>query len=131
MAGDNRIFNVNGEGKEMLRMTLRLVFLQEGENTTAVSFVKSKKGLILLWYKDKRATELVTPHDADMATEIAWAYLKDNPEEVEHTLFWDQNQDHDGSNGLGWRVYCEDWGHVDGMSSAICAIKPAFMWYGK
>ena len=44
---------------------------------------------------------------------------------------WDRDLDHDGSNGPGWRVYCEDWGHVATYSAAICAVKPVWLWYGK
>jgi len=39
--------------------------------------------------------------------------------------------DHDGSNGKGWRVFNEAWGHVGGYWQALLAVQPAWAWYGK
>ena len=38
--------------------------------------------------------------------------------------------DHDGENELGWRVYTEEWGQVNGDWHCL-AIRPAYLWYGK
>lgn len=38
---------------------------------------------------------------------------------------------HDGSNGKGFRLYNEAWGHVDGHSQGLLAITPAWAMYGK
>jgi len=39
--------------------------------------------------------------------------------------------DHDGSNSKGWRVYNEDWGHVDGCGYSFCAVQPDWAMHGK
>lgn len=129
---DNRIFNVNGEGDEMLLHALELVFAQEGENTKAAAWkYDQKKGLILLWYADERAVNFPAPltPKACLPFILAWLETKDAAA-VERT-HKDASIDHDGSNGAGWRVYCEDWGHVGDFTNAICAIKPVTLWFGK
>lgn len=129
---DNRVFNVNGEGKEMLRDTLRLAFAQEGSNTTAKGYIiDPKKGMILLWYNENPSIPFPSALNVDAATEVVWQWLQTEPQ-IEHESHWDQDYvDGDVSTDLGWRVYCEDWGHVARHHGAIVAIKPAYMWYGK
>ena len=39
--------------------------------------------------------------------------------------------DHGGDNGKGWRLYCEDWGHVDHDHYAFAAVQPVWAMYGK
>ena len=39
--------------------------------------------------------------------------------------------DIDGSTSKGWRVFVEDWGHVDNHHTAICCISPSYLWHGK
>ena len=60
-----------------------------------------------------------------------WSWLAD-PESLKvEQKDWDRFGTHDGSNEAGWRVYCEDWGHVANESSAFCAVKPVYLWLGK
>ena len=128
--GDNRIFNVNGEGDEMLLDTLKLIFKQEGDNTTAKGWRKSlKHGLILYAYENGDINLFPNPLTAEEVFPIVKKYLKSG-EDVELDD-WDKDADHDGSNGQGWRVYCEDWGHIGSDHSAFAAIKPVYIWYGK
>lgn len=128
---DNRIFNVNGTGEKMLLSALELVFMQRGEKTTCSAWQATEKGLILLWYKCEGSTPL--PSSKGMtAVEVlpmVLGWLSDVDIRDIEMGRWDVDQD--GHNSIGWRVYCEDWGKVGGNSSAICAVKPAFMWYGK
>jgi hypothetical protein len=131
---DNRIFNVNGKGDEMLLRTLQLVFEQEGNKTAKGWSFSKKHGLILHWYCDDGGAK-VTPFPAELDAKavlmfvIAW--LKGKKAETVERHGWDEDADHDGHNGPGWRVFCEDWGHVNECPSAICAVKPVFLWYGK
>lgn len=129
---DNRQFNVNGKGEEDLLATLELVFKQEGKNTTCKAWKITKKhGLILAWHKDDRFTGLPAGMSAKTILPLVTSYLE-SPEAADVELTdWDENEDHDGSNSKGWRVYCEDWGHVDGCFYAICAIKSVYLWHGK
>lgn len=144
---DNRIFNVNGKGDEMLLRAIKLVFEQSGANTTAKAWsVTKKRGLILHWWYDKSETvqgnelfktETYTKHPfpANMTAEqclpFISAWLQSDEAKKTETVDDDANADHDGHNGPGWRVFCEGWGHVNSCSDAICAIKPVYLWYGK
>lgn len=139
---DNRIFNVNGESEAMLLNTLRLVFAQ-CDGTTCVGYFESKeKGLVLCRYaSDGYAVNKLPPMNADQIFHFVLAWMKTeyaqkvidftNKESKEKDANWDKDIDHDGSNELGWRVYCESWGHVGDYHGAICAIKPVHLWYGK
>lgn len=44
---------------------------------------------------------------------------------------WEKDIDHDGDNIEGWRLYVEDWGHVDGQWGALCAVKRVMLWLGE
>lgn len=130
---DNRIFNVNGQGRDMLKKTLELAFLQQGDNTTCKGWRQTKDhGLILLWSDSReKANPLPAPMTADECVPMIEKWLEtDFAKSVSLSRFC-EDSDHDGSNSEGWQVYCEDWGHVDHDCYAICAIKPAFMWHGK
>ena len=130
---DNRVFNVNGSGDQMLLAALQLVFAQEGASVRCKAWQVTKQGLVLSWYPDKGTTPL--PSSKGMtASEVlpmvlGWLSSVDLTDiEMEG---WDRDCDHDGENSMGWRVFCEDWGHVGSNHYAICAVKPAFMWHGK
>lgn len=171
---DNRQFNVNGEGREMLQQALELVFEQQGERTTCVAYrVTPSHGMELYWYVpdglkpgvqyDAWRVELETKYPAQrlptgmtaaQVVELVWAWLNSPeagvcvewtdrytpPEKISrvdgdgHSGFseWDRsNIDMDGSIEIGWRVFCNDWGHVRGVHTGICAVKPAALWFGK
>ena len=129
---DNRLFNVNGSGDELLLAALSLVFKQQGDNTKCKAWVQTKDhGLILLWYKCSNSNELPTSLTAEDSLPIVKNWLKGDFAKDVVLSDWCNDSDHDGHNSNGWQVYCEDWGHVGGRSNAICAIKPAFMWNGK
>jgi hypothetical protein len=146
---DNKIFNVNGIGDDMLLATLKLKFMQGGKNTTAKAWaVTKKRGLILFWWYDRddekqyegnemfdvepyRKYPFPSPMTAEQCLPFVKSWLEDDKREDIEMKDWDRNADHDGDNGLGWRVFSEDWGHVNGCHDAICAIKPVMLWYGK
>lgn len=131
---DNRIFNVNGEGEQMLLDTLKLVFTQEGDNTTCKAWKQTDEhGLLLLWWHEDRdkTNPFPAPMTAEQCLPFVTAWLKSDAAKKVKLDGWDASTDHVGSNGAGWRVYCEDWGHVAGRSDAICAIKPVVLWFGK
>lgn len=130
MSYDNRIFNVNGRGDEQLLAALNLAFSQEGSSAKAWKSSK-RHGLILLWHNGTDGTPFPSAMTAEECLPFIKAWLKSEDAKGVEMIGWDANADHDGDNGMGWRVYCEDWGHVDNSSSAICAVKPAMLWYGK
>lgn len=129
---DNRVFNVNGRGDSMLLDTLKLAFAQEGTKTTCESWVFNKdKGLILCWHADEGHMKLPSPLTAEACLPMVLAWLTSSDIKQMSYEGWDRDEDHDGSNSMGWRVYCEDWGHVGDEHYAICAVRPAFLWHGK
>lgn len=129
---DNRVFNVNGSGDEMLLKALELVFMQEGKNTTCTSWTQSKdNGLMLCWCEGKGLTLLPSPLTAKECLPFILSWLNSDFAKTVSLSEWCNDLDHDGHNSNGWQVYCEGWGHVGGYSNTICAIKPALMWHGK
>lgn len=136
---DNRIFNVNGTGKDELGRILFAAFAQCSSCALAAAYrVTPKHGLILYQYHtdDKRESgkefiRFPAKLGAEAALSVVWQWLESGPVPSKELSHWDLDADHDGSNSIGWRVYCEDWGHVDNDWGAICAITPAFMWHGK
>lgn len=129
---DNRIFNVNGRGTEMLTDTLKLVFTQWGKNSRCVSWRFNKdKGLILKWHAEDGDSILPSPMTAEECIPMIVSWLNSGVAKNMTYQRWDADEDHDGENCMGWRVYCEDWGHVDDSFYAICAVRPVYLWYGK
>lgn len=127
---DNAVFNVNGDSESRLKDTLRLAL--NGRNVDGYKFIQSK-GLVLYSYissSNRDAVKFPAPLNADEVTSIVSKWLKGDEAKTVHCSGWDANADHDGDNELGWRVYTEDWGHIEGEWDAI-AIRPAWMWYGK
>jgi hypothetical protein len=136
---NNRIFNINGRGQKMLADVLDLaMFHQHGcyeGNTqlTASGYKFSRdKGLILLWHADTPGThKFIAPLGAEALATTIMEWLKTEEASSVKLGDWEMNLDHDGHNSLGWRVYCEDWGHVGGEHYAIAAVKPCYLWHGK
>lgn len=127
---DNRVFNINGEGPDMLKRVLALAFEQSG-NSKCPAYETTDKGLVLLWCKTDRSIPFPAPLDADQASLVVWSWLESDDAKSIKLSGWDIDYDHDGDNEPGWRVFCEDWGHVGSSHYSIVAITPAFMWHGK
>lgn len=128
---DNRIFNINGEGKEMLERALELVFEQSGSQTCKGWKFSIEHGLILCWWASQEIIPFPGNLTAKQCVEFAWSWLLGDQAKTVKLTGWDADADHDGHNSEGWRVYCEDWGNVADCSSGICAIKPVYLWHGK
>lgn len=94
--------------------------------------VHPKKGLVFFWTKSSIGSELAGakiidlpfPLKGDAIGNYAWEWLTSAAE-------YGPEPDHDGSNGRGWRVYNEDWGHVAGRWDAFFAVQPVWAMYGK
>ena len=75
---DNRIFNVNGSGLEMLTQALELAFLQEDIEARGYT-IDPAKGLILVQYLsngEKTEHSFMTPLDAKAVTPLVFAWLE-------------------------------------------------------
>lgn len=135
MGYDNRIFNVNGKSDEQLQLALQLAFMdQYGSNTCKGWEFNPKKGLVLYqYYSDshKEVNKFPAPMTAEDVFPIVKKWLHSDEAKTVPYEQWEGDLDHDGSNIHGWRVYTEDWGHVDGQWGTLCAIKHAFLWLGK
>lgn len=131
---DNRIFNVNGRldrgGEKLLEAAIDLAMRIDGHKVVAWR-VTEQSGLILDWHDgNPNCTKLPAALDSSQVMSIVLPWLQTDSAKKTKLDKWDEDYDHDGHNGPGWRVYCGDWGHVEGHG-AIVAIKPVFMWYGK
>lgn len=130
---DNRLFNVNGRGEDMLRLSLRLAFLQHCDNVKVKAWSQSKEhGLVLHWSDSHPdSQQFMAPLSADEVTPMVLAWLRSDFASNVKLGEWCDDHDHDGTNSSGWQVYCEDWGHVGSATNTLCAIRPAFLWHGK
>lgn len=137
---DNRVFNVNGKGRAMLAAVLQLVLWHQngcygdGVGHKAVGYrIHPTKGLVLVWTirPEKGDLKFIAPLGHEALAEMIMEWLKSDEAKAIPLAGWDADCDHDGDNSPGWRVYCEDWGHIDHEWGAICAVTPAFMWHGK
>lgn len=134
---DNRVFNVNGKGVELLAKVLDLAMIQEGFKSVKMTGFKKdpERGIILYWHNNQAEEKGVTPFLAPPTSgELARMIVASLSEEWTSRIpmeDWDANCDHDGSNELGWRVYCDDWGKVGDDDYAFLCVKPAYMWHGK
>lgn len=143
---DNKQFVVNGRTKEQLKLALDSLLLTEYNYDKTVKgwYINPKKGFILTDY----ITEKCKPFTNNMGInqdiskddllEILWNWLDtDEAKNIEKNEKWEHDADHDGHNELGWKLYTEDWGHVNIDSeysldtSSIAAFKSVFCWYGK
>ncbi len=134
---DNRVFNVKGRSKEQLLKTIEcLLTTQHGsiEQIKAWRFDPAK-GLILYWHFDNQQPAkqaFVTPPSCATLTDIVWDWLQsDQATTFKITDGNDVDFPHDGSNALGFRIYNEAWGKVNGETYSFAAIIPAYCWYGK
>jgi hypothetical protein len=136
---DNQVFNVNGktDDRESLHRLLNLRVKQHCfSNNRIISGYSIHKdhGLILyssepsnpdgyVRFPNRLTVEEVMP--------IVNGFL--NNKELTNSLSdWDVNpKDSDVDCYAGWRIYCEDWGHIDGGWSGFVAIKKVWLWYGK
>lgn len=130
---DNKVFNINGKSRDHLVAAMKLAFSQNGDNTKAVAWsFRPKHGLVFHWVSNSRNIQLPSPITAESAAHMAFAWLDTNEaKSVPLDGFFEDDEDMDGSTEPGWRLYKENWGHVDSDYTAIVAIHPAFLWYGK
>jgi hypothetical protein len=117
-------FHIDITSKGPLAAAMAIAF-GNGPNMRAVGYRLSlEKGLIFYQYdSSKRMTPLPFKLDAAGAADFATRWLAEAD--------YGPEPDHDGHNSKGWRLYCEDWGHVDGEYQAFVAVKPAWAMHGK
>jgi len=138
---DNFSIDITAEDRETLRDVLRVVFRHNAPGRKTSHWMElevsaksewlnaggRRKALVLLWSEERRdgadLWRFPVPLDADGAAEMVWRWLEEADRGSE--------PDHDGDNGKGFRVYCDFWGHFEGLHYAIAGIVPAWAMYGK
>lgn len=127
---DNRIFDVNGDGR-MLEPALRLAFLSTGMSRCEAYAHSREFGLVLLWSSHEKGSPLPSPMSATECVPMVQAYLLSKKAQEVEREDDERDMDHDGDNSLGWRMRVARWGHVDCFTNAICSIKSVYLWHGK
>jgi len=127
---DNRLFIVNGKGKDTLLETIKLAVKTAGYRQIDGFRIDEKKGFVLLWHCNNGITiDEKTPEGVFSYVE---SYLESDAADYVEKKQWEQAYDsYDVTDQEGWVVYCEDWGHIGIDPYAIVAIKKAYLWYGK
>lgn len=132
---DNFRFDVTSAGTEALEKALRFVLESNGWTCTTGFAVKMRPDtgftgnpttqacLILYWTDSPNATKLpfAMNHEETITFVKGWMRTVPYPEEP----------DIDGSVKRGWRVYNEEWGHVNNEYEAYIAIEPTWALFGK
>lgn len=133
MSFENRQFTVNGEmdNSDMFWATIALIHNQAGH--TSVGYrIDPEIGMVLYWHKE---SESVLPfpfgNSNEQVSEFVWLWLKSRPKLTSKPDRWEGYVLHDGHDEEGWKVYCEDWGHVGESPYAFAAVKPIICWYRK
>jgi hypothetical protein len=129
---DNMHISIQSEGRAAFDLAVKLFFTSKydrGEPDKKVTHYidDHDKGFILLWSEDihNKSIKLPVPLSWKPAADLAWEWLIQQPESQ-----YKQYCDHDGSNGHGFRIYNENWGHVK-SHYALFAVEPIWAWYGK
>jgi hypothetical protein len=130
---DNRILNINGRTIEQLKLAIQVACLDEYGKYQKIRGWRysQKKGLILLWYLSEKDTKFPVEMNHTTIADVIWQWLETEDAKKVECEGWDADADHDGDNEKGWRLYVEDWGHVDSSWGVSFAVKPAYLWYGK
>jgi hypothetical protein len=129
---DNKHISIQSAGRHAFDLAFKVSFMSEYDKEEPKAkathyFEHKEKGLVFLWSEDKSVNSVKLPVALNWkgAAELAWQWLSDQPEEN-----YQDYLDHDGSNGKGFRVYNEVWGHVI-SHYAIIAVLPIWAWHGK
>lgn len=155
---DNRIISIQSEGRAAFDLAVQLLFDNCPGKKATHYYEHPTAGFILLWHEDTfesavkgesaktkdgfpgvhladckcsyclrvPANKLPYPMAWKEAADLAWGWLLNQPKEK-----YQEYLDHDGSNGKGFRVYNEDWGHVAKSHYAFLGVLPVWAWYGK
>lgn len=127
---DNFRFDITAEGDDALAAAIAVAFAQKGRGPAVTHYAMIEGVLIFFWCYStcdcKEAQTLPFKLDAVGTTDFARRWLAQLPRSA-----YGKEPDHDGSNGLGFRVFNEAWGHVKHHRQALLAVEPAWAWYGK
>ena len=123
---DNFHIDVTAEKEETFKLAMRIAFSVQDTATHFAIIKGNKEGtkrLCLFWDEGRDRQPLPYEMTVEKAIRFAWDWLS--------TVEYPPQPDHDGDNHKGFRVYNEEWGHVDDDSAGIVAVDPAWAMYGK
>lgn len=140
---DNFSLNIVSDGRDSFEKALEIA-LQHHTSVTHYAVIehgvvvnewtkvlKKRKTLVLFWCDDTsfkpKPTELPFAMKGRELFSFVWGWLEDAWTKRLHG----QEPDQDGSNGNGWRIFNEDWGHVAGSHGAFVGIQPVWAMFGK
>lgn len=144
---DNFHIDILAEGEKTLAEAIRIAFRHNapGQRATHWAIIEhafrgiewherdapgpTRPTMVFYWSdpSDKRATSTVVELKHGEATVMIQRWLESLKEKGK----WPRQPDHDGSNGHGYRVFVEGWGHVHDNHYAIVAVQPTWAMYGK
>lgn len=117
---DNFQVSIQSEGQAHFELAMRIIM--NGRKTIGYRVIENT--LILYWTPSNKTILLPYELDLERTISFAWGWLiTSRPLEPQ--------PDHDGSNGHGFIVYNEGWGHVKSEYQAFAAIMPIWAMYGK
>lgn len=108
-----------------LKPALEIAFATS-PNGKAWGYKSTKDTLVFAWNKaaGKNFVPFVTPIGPEQAYDIVKSWC-------EEVADYGKEPHWDGESKKSHRVYCEDWGHVEGNAYAFVAIQPYWAVYGK
>jgi hypothetical protein len=143
---DNRHITVQSEGRKAFELAMQLLFDNAPGGKVSHYSDHPTYGFVLFWdgdedylseasydahdlKKEKVTSPIVKlPYamNCKAATDLAWEWLQAQPNDK-----YQDQCDHDGSNGKGFKVYNEYWGHIGDSHYSVLAVLPVWAWYGK
>jgi hypothetical protein len=128
MLFDNHVISITGLSAEDFKKALSFFDVKN----LAGYRISNTDGMILYWTDKGSETKPIRKFPYTLASRVevenfVWGWLQ-SPEAKE---LLGEEPNHDGSNDVGWRVFNEEWTHVDDDWSARVAICPIWAMYGK
>jgi len=131
---DNRTIDFTGQGRRDLEAALRLMWGEPDKGGVQHYTVISKEPrrgsepvptLVLLRWSEGSCQSLPFRMDLEETIVFVNGWLN------QKGLDYGQQPSHDGNSKKGFRMFTEDWGHVNKLTAAFVAIQPAWAVYGK
>lgn len=127
---DNRVISITGRTDSELAHALALFIDQDPtrrEPHVKAYRVSPTHGMILYWSAPENPVAPMQRLPFRASFELLVMWCRDWLAAAKYP----EQPDIDGSIDKGWRVFNEEWTHVDDQWGALCAIQPVWAMYGK
>ena len=143
---DNPVFNVKGQGRNMLHAALSLAKQCVGKTSLSGYRIDTQRGVVLYWTDSEHPDyqKFITPSQPDDIVDMlhnALSSISINPvpeaqqdDDIDEDPHFDRNiedEDDDIQCEPGWRLFTEEWGHIHHEWQACLALIPSYLWIGK